>query len=75
MIASSITWGRNMKSAQQKKTIEEYITDGETKVECLKCHHATMIAKIADIKSRLLRCPVCRTPVNDPETFRQMVCY
>jgi len=66
---------RSMKN-MQKRGGREQIASSEIKVECLKCH-VTMIVKLADIKSnRLLRCPVCRTPINDLGTYRQQtVCY
>jgi len=59
-----------MKNMQKRSGIEQ-IASSEIKVECPRCH-ANMIAKLADIRSnRLLRCPVCRTPINDLGTYRQ----
>ncbi len=49
-----------------RSTLGGRIAYNETQVECPACY-ATMIAKVADLKSdKLLRCPVCRTPLNDP---------
>ncbi len=53
-----------------RSTLGGRIAYNETKVECPKCH-VTMIATVADLKSdKLLRCPVCRTPLNDPHSPR-----
>jgi len=55
----------------QKRSEREQIGSSETKVECPRCH-AIMIAKLVDIKSnKLLRCRICRTPINDLEMYRQ----
>jgi len=65
---------KSMKNIQ-KRSEKERITGSEIRVECSRCH-TTMIAKLADIRSnRLLKCPVCRTTINDLETYRQTVCY
>jgi len=41
------------------------IADNETEVKCRNCE-VTMIVKVADLRShRLLRCPVCRTAINE----------
>lgn len=47
----------------RQSPLSEHSAYKEIKVECPKCH-VTMI-KVADLRSnKLLRCPVCRTPIN-----------
>jgi len=42
----------------------EMLGYNETKVECPGCH-ATMVVRVAELKSnKLLRCLVCKTPIN-----------
>lgn len=60
--------GRSMRN-MPADTLQEHIADNEIKVECPKCG-VTMIVKVADLRSKkLLRCPACRTPIEQEELF------